>query len=88
MEFFANKWYFDEIYEYLLVKPARWLGFKFWKIGDEKIIDGFLNFIGLNLLPKLTLFAGRIQSGYIFHYAFAIFIGLATILTYFLISFG
>ena len=87
-KFFANKWYFDEIYEYLLVKPARWLGFKFWKIGDEKIIDGFLNFIGLNLLPKLTRFAGRIQSGYIFHYAFAIFIGLAAILTYFLISFG
>ena len=87
-KFLANKWYFDEIYEYLLVKPARWLGFKFWKIGDEKIIDGFLNFIALNLLPKLTQFAGRLQSGYIFHYAFAIFIGLAAILTYFLISFG
>ena len=87
-KFLANKWYFDEIYEYLFVMPARWLGFKFWKIGDEKIIDGFLNFIALNLLPKLTQFAGRLQSGYIFHYAFAIFIGLAAILTYFLISFG
>ncbi len=86
--FLQNKWYFDEIYDYLLVRPARWLGSKFWKIGDEQVIDGFINLIALNFLPRLTNFAGRLQSGYIFHYAFAIFIGLASILTYFLISMG
>ena len=86
--FLQKKWYFDEIYEHLLVKPSRWLGSKFWRIGDVQVIDGFINLIALKLLPNLTAFAGRLQSGYIFHYAFAIFIGLASILTYFLISLG
>ena len=51
-------------------------------------IDGFINFVALNFLPKLTALAGKFQSGYIFHYAFAIFVGLTAILTYFLISLG
>ena len=87
-KFLQNKWYFDEIYDYLLVRSARWFGTKFWKIGDERCIDGFINFVALNLLPKLTALAGKFQSGYIFHYAFAIFVGLTAILTYFLISLG
>ena len=86
--FLLKKWYFDEIYDYSIVRPARWFGAKFWKVGDQQIIDGLINSIALNFFPKLTHFAGRLQSGYIFHYAFAIFIGLVSFLTYFLISFG
>ncbi len=87
-DFLLKKWYFDEIYDYLFVKPAKWIGSKFWKIGDERCIDGFINFLALNLLPKLTTYAGKLQSGFIYHYAFAIFIGLSAILTYILISLG
>ena len=53
-----------------------------------KIIDGFINFISLSLIPWLTVYLGRIQTGFIYHYAFAIFIGLVSILTYFLVSIG
>ncbi|MFL2802522.1 MAG: NADH-quinone oxidoreductase subunit L [Paracoccaceae bacterium] len=86
--FLLNKWYFDEIYNAIFVKSSRWLGHIFWKIGDEKIIDGFINFISLIFIPTLTKFVGRIQTGFIYHYAFAIFIGLVSILTYFLVSIG
>ena len=86
--FLLNKWYFDEIYDFLFVKSSKWLGKFFWKIGDEKIIDGVINFISLTFIPAITKFVGRVQTGFIYHYAFAIFIGLVSILTYFLVSIG
>ena len=58
------------------------------KTGDEKIIDGIINYISLTFIPNLTRFVGRLQTGFIYHYAFAIFIGLVSILTYFLVSMG
>ena len=86
--FLLNKWYFDELYNFLFVKSSRWLGTFFWKTGDERIIDGFINFISLTFIPTITKYVGRLQTGFIYHYAFAIFIGLVTILTYFVVSIG
>ena len=70
------------------VKSSKWLGNLFWKTGDEKIIDGIINYISLTFIPNLTKFVGKLQTGLIYHYAFAIFIGLVSILTYFLVSIG
>ena len=87
-KFLINKWYFDEIYNVVFVKSSKWLGNFFWKTGDEKVIDGVINYISLTFIPNLTRFVGRLQTGLIYHYAFAIFIGLVSILTYFLVSMG
>ena len=74
--FLLNKWYFDEIYDFLLVRPARWVGSFLWKEGDMRTIDGFLNGVAMGIVPWFTKAAGRWQSGYLFHYAFAMVIGL------------
>jgi NADH-quinone oxidoreductase subunit L len=74
--FLLNKWYFDEIYEVLLVRPAKWLGTLLWKGGDGGVIDGTLNGIAMGIVPWFTRAAGRAQSGYLFHYAFAMVLGL------------
>ncbi len=79
--FLLNKWYFDEIYDWLFVRPARWLGNFLWKKGDGKVIDGALNGIALGIIPMFTRLAGRLQSGYLFHYAFAMVVGIAILVT-------
>jgi len=84
--FLLNKWYFDELYDAIFVKPAMWLGNFLWKRGDGNVIDGSLNGIAMGLIPKLTKLAGRAQSGYVFTYAFAMVVGIAVILTYFTIT--
>jgi len=80
--FLLNKWYFDELYDFLFVNPAKRLGYKLWKIGDEKIIDG----IGVNGTALLAyLSAGRVvrvQTGYLYHYAFAMLLGFLLILSW------
>jgi NADH-quinone oxidoreductase subunit L len=72
--FLQNKWYFDELYEIVFVKGARALGDLLWKGGDQKIIDG----IGPNGIAALLNFgskrAVKIQSGYVYHYAFLMLI--------------
>jgi NADH-quinone oxidoreductase subunit L len=72
--FLQNKWYFDELYEIVFVKGARAIGDLFWKVGDQKIIDGF----GPNGIAALLNFgsrlAVRIQSGFVYHYAFLMLI--------------
>ena len=87
-EFLLNKWYFDELYDFLFVRPAMWIGSVFWKRGDGGTIDGFLNGLAMGIVPWLTRFAGRVQSGYVFHYAFAMLIGVSLIITWFSISGG
>ena len=82
-QFLLNKWYFDELYELIFVRPAKALGRFLWKKGDGRVIDGFLNGLALGIIPYLTRKAGRVQSGYLFHYAFAMFIGLALLVTWF-----
>ena len=75
--FLLNKWYIDEIYEATILRAVKWLGDVFWKIGDVKIIDGF----GPNGVAAAALAGGRklskLQSGYLYHYAFIMLLGLA-----------
>tara|TARA_B100001540_G_C15319435_1_gene422920 strand:- start:32 stop:550 length:519 start_codon:yes stop_codon:yes gene_type:complete len=79
-----NKWYFDEIYNYLFVKPYFYIAKLFWKRGDENLIDGY----GPNGISKIislgSYYLSRFQSGYLFHYAFAMLGGLVIILTWFI----
>ncbi|MCY4260489.1 MAG: NADH-quinone oxidoreductase subunit L [Rhodobacteraceae bacterium] len=75
-----NKWYFDELYEVILVRPAKWLGRRLWLTGDGRIIDGTLHLVARQAVPRLSQLAGRLQSGYIFDYAFAVVIGMGVIL--------
>ena len=80
--FLLNKWYFDEIYDFLIVKPAQKLGTFLWKRGDGSVIDGFLNGVAMGIVPFFTKLAGRAQSGYIFTYAFAMVIGIVAFVTW------
>jgi NADH-quinone oxidoreductase subunit L len=81
-KFLLNKWYFDEIYNFLFVKPAMAIGRFFWKRGDGTVIDGFLNGVAMGIIPFFTRLAGRLQSGYIFTYAFWMVIGIAALITW------
>jgi NADH-quinone oxidoreductase subunit L len=82
--FLLNKWYFDELYDWLFVRPAFWLGRLFWKKGDGAIIDG----LGAdNIAARVLQTTGRVvklQTGYVYHYAFAMLIGVALIITAFM----
>ena len=86
--FLLNKWYFDEIYDFVLVRPARVLGTLLWKRGDEGTIDGGINGIALGIVPFLTRLAGRAQTGYMFTYVFWMVVGIAFILTWVSITGG
>jgi len=84
--FFYNKWYFDELYDFLFVRPAKWLGRFLWKVGDGLIIDGLgPDGISARVLDA-TRGAVRLQSGYVYHYAFAMLVGVAAFVTWFLFS--
>lgn len=87
-QFLLNKWYFDELYEAIFVRPAKWLGRFLWKFGDGKIIDGFLNGVAMGIIPFFTRIVGRAQSGYLFHYALAMVIGIVVLVTWMSISGG
>ena len=78
----------DEIYNFLFVRPAMWLGSFLWKRGDGSVIDGFLNGVAMGIVPWLTRFAGRVQSGFLFHYAFVMLIGVSLIVTWFAVGGG
>jgi NADH-quinone oxidoreductase subunit L len=78
--FLLNKWYFDEIYDFLFVRPAMWLGSFLWKKGDGATIDGGINGLAMGIVPYVTRLAGRAQSGYLFHYAFAMVLGLVALI--------
>jgi NADH-quinone oxidoreductase subunit L len=77
--FFYNKWYFDELYDFLFVRPAKRIGHWLWKKGDGALIDG----LGPDGLAEgtrgIARFAGRLQSGYIYHYAFVMLIGVVVL---------
>lgn len=80
--FLLNKWYFDEIYNALIVKPVLGLGRFLWKRGDGNVIDGFLNGVAMGVVPFFTRLAGRAQSGYIFTYAFWMVLGIVGLVTW------
>jgi NADH-quinone oxidoreductase subunit L len=86
--FFYNKWYFDELYDFLFVRPAKRIGRFLWKVGDGLIIDG-LGPDGITArVLDVTRGAVRLQSGYVYHYAFAMLVGVAALVTWFLFSTG
>tara|TARA_B100001123_G_scaffold369407_2_gene431049 strand:- start:402 stop:767 length:366 start_codon:yes stop_codon:yes gene_type:complete len=84
-KFLLNKWYFDEIYEVIFVKPVKKIGLIFWKSGDENTIDRF----GPNGISKIIKIisnkAIKLQSGYIYDYAFVMLLGFSLLLTFFII---
>src|SRR5580692_4333044 len=84
-EFLLNKWYFDEIYDFLFVRPALWLGRLFWKGGDGFIIDGFGPDGVSSRVLDVTRNVVRLQTGYLYHYAFAMLIGVAGFITWFML---
>jgi len=84
-KFLLNKWYFDEIYEKFFVKPIKKLGTFLWKSGDEKTIDKY-GPDGISKIIKLISDkAVKLQSGYIFDYAFVMLLGFSLLLTFFII---
>jgi NADH-quinone oxidoreductase subunit L len=86
--FLKNKWYFDEIYDFILVKPALAIGRFLWKDGDGKTIDG----VGPDGISAFVAAGARrivkLQSGYLYHYAFAMLIGIALLVTIILLRSG
>ena len=80
--FLLNKWYFDELYDVVFVRPAQAIGRFLWRKGDGMVIDGALNGIAMGIVPFFTRMAARAQSGYVFTYAFAMVLGIAALLTW------
>jgi NADH-quinone oxidoreductase subunit L len=86
--FFYRKWYFDELYDAIIVRPAWALGRGFWKKGDIGIIDG-LGPDGMAEVSRgVARGASRLQSGYIYQYAFVMLIGVVALVTLYLLSTG
>ncbi|EJL21481.1 proton-translocating NADH-quinone oxidoreductase, chain L [Caulobacter sp. AP07] len=85
--FFYNKWFFDELYQATFVRLAKFLGDLFWKGGDQKLIDG----LGPDGVSAVSYAVGRrtgkLQSGYVYHYAFVMLLGVAGLLTFALYAF-
>ena len=80
--FLLHKWYFDEIYDALFVRPAKATGRFLWRRGDGSVIDGALNGLAMGFVPLMTRIVNRAQSGYIFTYAFAMVIGIVVLITW------
>jgi NADH-quinone oxidoreductase subunit L len=86
--FFFNKWYFDELYDFLFVRPAFWLGRILWKKGDGAIIDGLgPDGVSARVLDA-TRGAVKLQSGYVYHYALAMLLGVLALATWFVLTNG
>jgi len=85
-KFLLNKWYFDEIYDFLIVRPTLWLARALWKYGDGWTIDG-LGPDGVSArVLDVTRGVVRLQTGYLYHYAFAMLIGVAALITWFMFA--
>jgi NADH-quinone oxidoreductase subunit L len=81
--FLYNKWYFDELYNWIFVRPFKWLARVLWKTGDGRIIDG-LGPDGISArVIDITNRVVRLQTGFVYHYAFVMLIGIALITSYF-----
>ncbi len=87
-KFLLNKWYFDELYDLIFVRPTLWLGRLLWKGGDGWLIDGFgPDGVSARVLD-VTRNVVRLQTGYLYHYAFAMLIGVAAFITWFMFAGG
>jgi len=84
--FLKNKWYFDEIYDYIFVKSLKNIGIYFWKKIDVHIIDRFGPDGISNIIKILSNKAVKFQSGYIYQYAFIMLVGFSALLTYLIVK--
>ena len=85
--FLLNKWYFDELYDWLFVRPAFAIGRFFWKGGDGAVIDGTIDGTAAGV-GRITGRVVKLQSGYVYHYAFAMLIGVAALLSWLMYNGG
>jgi NADH-quinone oxidoreductase subunit L len=85
-QFLLNKWYFDELYDAIFVRPAKALGKFLWKKGDGTVIDGLgPNGIAARVVD-VTNRVVRLQTGYLYHYAFAMLLGIAALVTWMMLG--
>ncbi len=84
--FLKNKWYFDELYEYLFVNPSKKIGLYFWKKIDLRFIDRFGPDGISNLIKNISLLAVKFQNGFIYHYAFVMLLGFSALLTFLILK--
>ena len=84
-KFLLNKWYFDELYEYIFIRPSKKIGLFLWKFFDIKIIDQFGPDGVSSIIKKISIKANKFQSGYIYHYAFVMLLGFSAFLTFLII---
>jgi NADH-quinone oxidoreductase subunit L len=87
-QFLLNKWYFDELYDLIFVRPAKRIGWFLWKVGDGYVIDGFGPDGVSAWVLDVTRNVVRLQTGYLYHYAFAMLIGVAGLITWFMFGLG
>ena len=83
--FLLNKWYFDELYDFMFVRPAFWLGNLFWKGGDQNTIDRFGPDGVAARVIDVTQRVVRLQSGYLYQYAFVMLVGVAALITFYVV---
>ncbi|MBX9461438.1 MAG: NADH-quinone oxidoreductase subunit L [Aquamicrobium sp.] len=85
-QFLLNKWYFDELYDFLFVRPAKRLGHFLWKKGDGAVIDGLGPDGVAARVVDITDRVVKLQTGYLYHYAFAMLIGVAALVTWMMLG--
>jgi NADH-quinone oxidoreductase subunit L len=81
-QFLLNKWYFDEIYEFLFVRPAKFAWPVLWKKGDGAVIDGGINGLAMGIVPFFTVWRDARNPASCIHYAFAMVLGIVVIVTF------
>ncbi len=84
--FLKNKWYFDELYDYLFVNPSKKIGLYFWKKIDSRFIDRFGPDGISSLIKNISLIAVKFQNGFIYHYAFVMLLGFSALLTFLILK--
>jgi len=84
--FLKNKWYFDELYDYLFVNPCKKIGLYFWKKIDLRFIDRFGPDGISNLIKNISSIAVKFQNGFIYHYAFVMLLGFSALLTFLILK--
>ena len=85
-DFLKNKWYFDEIYEYLFVSPSKKIGLYFWKKIDLRFIDRFGPDGISSLIKIISSITVKFQNGFIYHYAFVMLLGFSALLTFLILK--
>ncbi|EDQ33412.1 proton-translocating NADH-quinone oxidoreductase, chain L [Hoeflea phototrophica DFL-43] len=85
-QFLLNKWYFDELYDFIFVRPAKWLGRFLWKQGDGRVIDGYGPDGIAARVQDITGRVVKLQTGYLYHYAFVMLIGIAALVTWMMLG--